>query len=257
MPTKAEKRRAVITDLLIGLGIPILQMISREHVLPFTFIQLFTRMQCRVCRFWTSLQFTRRFWSLPDNCENVAVLPLLLGLAVGNRHCILHLCRSDSWLAFTLWFCCLSVTVRAMYAFYQRQQRFKEIMASNSGLSRGRYLRLMILSSMDLLGTIPLSAYYIAKDAKSGMVPWKSWQDTHSHYHRVIQIPGFIWKNNRDSAQALEMYRWSLVLCAFIFFAFFGFAEEARQNYRRVFTSLASRVGYLTSSGTFGASSNP
>jgi pheromone a factor receptor len=46
-------------------------------------------------------------------------------------------------------------------------------------------------------------------------------------------------------------------MCAFVFFAFFGFAEEARQNYRRVFTSLAGRVGYLTSSGTFGASSNP
>jgi pheromone a factor receptor len=30
MPTRAEKRRAVITDLLIGLGIPILQIIARE-----------------------------------------------------------------------------------------------------------------------------------------------------------------------------------------------------------------------------------
>ncbi|KAF8494814.1 hypothetical protein F5888DRAFT_1634174 [Russula emetica] len=34
-------------------------------------------------------------------------------------------------------------------------------------------------------------------------------------------------------AIALEMYRWSLVLCSFLFFAFFGFANEARQNYRR------------------------
>ncbi|KAF8498264.1 hypothetical protein F5888DRAFT_1694124 [Russula emetica] len=29
------------------------------------------------------------------------------------------------------------------------------------------------------------------------------------------------------------MYRLSLVMCAFLFFAFFGFANEVRQNYRR------------------------
>ncbi|KAI0297991.1 pheromone A receptor-domain-containing protein [Russula brevipes] len=222
MPTGAEKRRAVITDLLIGLGVPILQMISQYVVSGhrYNLLEDFGPYQTTV-RMWPSFLF---FWGWP--------------LVIGIVSC--------------------TYAVRAMYAFYRRQQRFKEIMASNSGLSRGRYIRLMILSSMDLLGTIPLSLYYIVKDAKRGMIPWKSWQDTHSHYHRVIQVPAFIWKKDRDSAQALEMYRWSLVLCAFVFFAFFGFAEEARQNYRRVFTSLASRVGYLTSSGTFsGASSNP
>jgi hypothetical protein len=33
---------------------PILQMIAREYVLRFTFIQLFTWTQRRVCRFYTS-----------------------------------------------------------------------------------------------------------------------------------------------------------------------------------------------------------
>jgi pheromone a factor receptor len=35
MPTGADKRRAVISDLLIGVGIPILQIVARECVLPF------------------------------------------------------------------------------------------------------------------------------------------------------------------------------------------------------------------------------
>jgi pheromone a factor receptor len=132
-------------------------------------------------------------------------------------------------------------------------------MTLNPGLSHGRYLRLMILSSMDLLGTIPLSTFYIVMQANSGVVPWKSWDDTHRNYSRILQIPGFIWKNDRTVAQGLEMYRWSLVLCAFLFFAFFGFAEEARENYRRAFTSFASSscVGYLTSPYTFSASSHP
>jgi len=129
-------------------------------------------------------------------------------------------------------------------------------MASNPGLNRGRYFRLMALSSLDAMATIPISLYYIIHMVTRGLVPWKSWDDTHASYSRVRQFPGFIWKNNPNTAQSLEMYRWSLVLCAFVFFAFFGFAEEARQNYRRVFTSLASRVGYSTSSGTFNASSH-
>jgi pheromone a factor receptor len=36
MPTSADKRRAVIYDLLIGVGIPIFQIISGECALPFT-----------------------------------------------------------------------------------------------------------------------------------------------------------------------------------------------------------------------------
>jgi pheromone a factor receptor len=35
MITRADKRRAVIQDLLIGVGLPILQIISREYDLPF------------------------------------------------------------------------------------------------------------------------------------------------------------------------------------------------------------------------------
>ena len=41
MPTYAEKRRAVIQDLLIGVGLPILQIIARECA-PFTISELFT-----------------------------------------------------------------------------------------------------------------------------------------------------------------------------------------------------------------------
>ena len=79
-----------------------------------------------------------------------------------------------------------------------------------------------------------------------GVTPWISWADTHSHYSEVFQIPSFIWKDDPKLAIGLEIFRWSLVVCAFVFFALFGFAEEARRDYRRVYTSLASRVGYST-----------
>jgi hypothetical protein len=53
--TDDEKRRAVIQDLLIGVGIPVLQMIARECAQLFTVNQLSTRMRSRICCFSESL----------------------------------------------------------------------------------------------------------------------------------------------------------------------------------------------------------
>ena len=121
------------------------------------------------------------------------------------------------------------------------------MMSSCPGLSRGRYFRLMALSAIDILGTIPLGTYFIVANAKAGVKPWKSWADAHRNYSEVIQIPSIVWENDPDLADGLGIFRWSLVACAFIFFGFFGFADEARQHYRHVYTSIASRIGYSTS----------
>jgi pheromone a factor receptor len=43
MPSDAEKRRAVIQNLLIGVGLPILQIIARECAQLYTISELFTR----------------------------------------------------------------------------------------------------------------------------------------------------------------------------------------------------------------------
>ena len=40
--TDAENRRIVTIDLLIGVGIPVLQMVCRECAYPFIFCRLFT-----------------------------------------------------------------------------------------------------------------------------------------------------------------------------------------------------------------------
>lgn len=120
-------------------------------------------------------------------------------------------------------------------------------MSSSQGFSRGLYFRLMALSSIEILGTIPIGTYFIVDNARHGVGPWRSWAFMHNHYSEVFQVPASIWKNNTEFATALEMYRWLLVACAFIFFAFFGFADEAFQHYRLVYTSLASRIGYPTS----------
>jgi hypothetical protein len=56
MPTDAEKRRAVMQDLMIGIGLPILQIVARECAQPFTISELFTRMRSRIRCFAESLR---------------------------------------------------------------------------------------------------------------------------------------------------------------------------------------------------------
>jgi hypothetical protein len=119
-------------------------------------------------------------------------------------------------------------------------------MAFSQGLSRGRYLRLMAVAFCEILGTIPLGTYIIVLNT-SGVTSYGSWASVHGHYSEVNQVPSVVWKNNSSSYNGLEMFRWSLVAAAFVFFALFGFADEARQRYRLVYTSLARRIGYSTS----------
>jgi pheromone a factor receptor len=118
---------------------------------------------------------------------------------------------------------------------------------SATRLNRNRYIRLIVISATEILGTIPLGTVYIVKSAELGVDRWRGWAYTHEHYSVVYQVPASIWKNDPNSVFGLEMYRWSLVLCAFVFFALFGFADEALQHYRHVYTSIASRIGYSTS----------
>ena len=55
----AQRRRALIYDLLIGVGIPLLQIIAGKCANMFTLYRLFTGMQfTRVCCFGKSLQHT-------------------------------------------------------------------------------------------------------------------------------------------------------------------------------------------------------
>jgi len=214
MVTRSEKRRGVIIDLLIGLGIPLLQMITQYIV------------------------SGHRYNIFEDfgPCLSIVLVPETFYL----------------YYAWPVAIGCVSLVycVMTIYTFYKREHQFRQIMSTNRTLNRSRYFRLMALSSIEILGTIPLGTYWIVFNASKGIQPWKGWAWEHADYSRVEQVPAFAWKADPGAVTGLEAFRWSLVACAFIFFAFFGFADEARQHYRLVYTSLASRMGITTSSGT-------
>jgi len=71
-----------------------------------------------------------------------------------------------------------------------------------------------------------------------------------SGFSRVDQIPAVIWKSILNAKTGIEMTRWLVVVCGLIFFAFFGFADEAQKHYKIAFNSVAKRVGYTTTTGS-------
>ncbi|PPQ94223.1 hypothetical protein CVT25_006649 [Psilocybe cyanescens] len=216
--SKAEKRRDVMVDLSIGLGIPLLEMILQYIVQGHRF----------------------------NIFEDVGCYPFTY----------------NTWPAYILVFCppvAIGV-VSAVYAilsiiqFNKSRSQFNDLLSGHNNLTSSRYVRLMCLAGIEVLCTVPIGSYALYLNAGHGGIrPWISWADTHYAFSRVDQFPAVLWRTNRVSESSIELTRWLVIVCAFIFFGFFGFADEARKNYRSYMQSVAKRVGISTAS--FGNSS--
>ncbi|KAF8437133.1 pheromone A receptor-domain-containing protein [Boletus edulis BED1] len=128
---------------------------------------------------------------------------------------------------------------------FQRKQQLKEIHHAGFSISLGHYRRLMTLCSVDIIFTVPLSIYVIILNAYDDPVgPYASWASVHTNVSHIAQYPAVLWQSTGDTAISVQLTRWLYILCAFLIFAFFGWAEEARDFYRQAFWSICHRLGY-------------
>ncbi|KDR78092.1 hypothetical protein GALMADRAFT_65142 [Galerina marginata CBS 339.88] len=214
--TKAEKRRDVMIDLSISLGLPVLEMILQYIVQGHRF----------------------------NIFEDVGCYPVTY----------------DVWPAYILVFCPPIVIglISGVYAilsiinFNKSRSQFNSFLSSHNNLTSSRYVRLMCLAGIEVVCTVPLGSYAVYLNSKL-INPYVSWENTHAGFSRVDQIPAAIWRANPVSQASIELTRWLVVICAFIFFGFFGFADEARKNYRSAYETVAKHVGITTTS--FGSKS--
>ena len=128
------------------------------------------------------------------------ILPLLLELIAGVYGCL------------------------SIRAFYNR----------SINLNSNRYIRLICFSVGDLLVGIPITLYYLY-DAFAILRLQPLSSPTQKQFSQIFQEPAVIWRANTFSELNLELNRWIVVWGAFVFFAIFGFTEEARNNYRAIF----------------------
>lgn len=207
--SRSDKRRELIIDLLITIGIPVLEMIL-EYVVAGHRFNIFEDYGCGPATWNTHLSYVL-----------VHSWPLILGLTSAFYG---------------------GLTIRA---FLTRRKQFRDLVSCNSNLSYSRYWRLVALASIDFCFTIPLAIWgFVGPMQWSEVHPWVSWADTHWGYSRVFQFPRVLIPS--VVAVSLETTRWAAVICALVFFAFFGFADEAKKNYRALATTVSKRLGYTT-----------
>jgi pheromone a factor receptor len=117
------------------------------------------------------------------------------------------------------------------------------ILGSNKNPNQSRYIRLIVLSASQIITSLPISLFNLYANAFYLPVgPWISWDNTHYDYSRVNQFPSAVWRAGPTSGLLLDFSRWIVVIAALLFFAFFGFAEEARKHYRKAYSFATSSL---------------
>ncbi|KAG8215486.1 STE3-domain-containing protein [Butyriboletus roseoflavus] len=209
--TRAQKRRDIMIDLAIGLGIPLLEMILHVVVQSHRFI-IVEEFGC-----------TPFIWNTPLAYVLVLTWPVIIALVSGFYG------------------------IRAIRELAIRRAQFKEFLSTNKNLSSSRYFRLMGLAGVEVICTVPLGLYTLVSNVSGvPMSSYVSWSYAHNNFGAIEQIPSVVWRQSTTGISTDEISRFFPVLGAFVFFAFFGFADEARRNYRLAYMSFAKRAGLST-----------
>ncbi|KIK89782.1 hypothetical protein PAXRUDRAFT_831769 [Paxillus rubicundulus Ve08.2h10] len=205
---KKEKKREIVVDVSIGVGLPCVVM-ALQYVVQGHRFNIFEQIGC----------YPATMNTLPAYFL-VFMWPLLVGLiSMVYAACTFRL------------------------ALIQKS-RLREMLHTGCSMSAGRYWRLMALCTTEIIFTVPLSLYAIIMNAVSKPpMPYVSWVYIHWGFSAIGQYPSVAWQTSPASIASLEVTRWCLVLCAFVVFAFFAWTEECRDFYRHAFWSVGRRVG--------------
>ncbi|KAF7353383.1 Pheromone receptor Rcb2 B44 [Mycena sanguinolenta] len=141
--------------------------------------------------------------------------------------------------------------VLALHGLVSSRASITEVFGPYNGLTYSRFLRLiglalatsLFLSSPSVLLNIVANAALAAN--VSGLAsPFSS--------GTIARIPRSVWASSSINLVAVELGRWLAPAGAFLFFAFHGFAEEAREYYKRTFGIVSNafwntlaRMGYV------------
>ncbi|KZP13102.1 STE3-domain-containing protein [Athelia psychrophila] len=197
--SEAQKRREVYINLAIGIGIPILSIIS------YYIVQ------------------TSRYAIFEDiGCNNAfSNAALAIPFKAGWQVCV-----------------GLVTSVYAVLIIRHCANNYAEVRLYLKTADTKQYIRLAILALMNIIATVAFSPWTIIDEAQPGNLgPWLGWAAEHADWEVIWVVPYDKW--NSWLSQAC---RWYTPLCAFIFFAFFGFSDEMWAGYERSFRAASSKV---------------
>lgn len=193
--TIEEKRRALMFDLALGIGIPAIVVILSYIAQESRFLIL-GDFGC-----YPAVSFT------PVSQVLVHGPPMLISWG-GAVYAVL--------------------TVRLVY---KRYSELNELLASNgNGIDRGLYARIVIYAVTGSVCLVPLGLYASVSNWIQ-VTPWQGMKQEHADISIIYQIPARVWRSDSVSQVKLEISRWEFVFSAFLMFLIIGINGELLKNY--------------------------
>ncbi|KAG8719611.1 a-factor receptor [Ceratobasidium sp. 395] len=206
---RSSKKRNLIIDLLLGIGLPILVMALHYIVQDHRF-DILEDYGCWPATYNTLL-----------TVPLVLIWPIIISVAS---------------------FIYAGLTIRAFLE--TRRQFAKALSAKSTGLNTSRYFRLMALAATEMCFSLPFSLYLLIINVNSSNLnPWISFNDTHFGFSRVDVVPFIFLNAVPQTRNLIEITRWVTPGGAFLFFAYFGLAGEASEEYKKFCWKVVKPLG--------------
>ncbi|PWN45810.1 STE3-domain-containing protein [Ceraceosorus guamensis] len=178
-------------------------------------------------------------------CVGIPVLLVPLHIVVQDHRMDVvlgHGCNAPTYMSVPALFCyylwqiglataCVVYAVLTLRWFLIRRSQLSSVLqSSGTGISKDKYIRLMLLAFIEVVISFPLAVYVLAANLLYvELQPYPSWDYVHDNWGAV----GYVTTEEIPYANvvSLEIGRWLGVLAAGIFFAFFGLTADTRRQY--------------------------
>ncbi|KAJ1028034.1 hypothetical protein NDA13_003484 [Ustilago tritici] len=125
-------------------------------------------------------------------------------------------------------------SVLAFRWFWIRRRQFQAVLASSaSTLNKARYIRLLVLTAIDMLLFFPIYVGSVSDTIRGAITTsYVSWSYVHTGFSYIPQFSAEVMEMQPSFKARLILSRLVCPISAYIFFAMFGLGQEARQGYK-------------------------
>ena len=127
------------------------------------------------------------------------------------------------------------VTIRS---FLSHRKELEVLSSHSASLTSYRYLRLMLFACVDVVILLPINFYILYLSIQQPMYVWRGLSDLHFGFSAVEELPTSVWRLSQSSINQVMITPSVSIAACFVFFAFFGLAEESRHNYSRAYHAI-------------------
>lgn len=125
------------------------------------------------------------------------------------------------------------------------RKQINAFLENNPSLDHSRYYRIVALGCMDAFITLPVGIFTMWQNTSllEGDL-WPGWAEVHEQISLVSSTSASYLRSHPEIKRGVIFNQWISVVCAIVFFLFFGVTADARAQYRRWFCVMATCFGF-------------